>query len=37
MERKMLRTIERQTRTAKPKGLIRARTDTATRTVGDPA
>jgi hypothetical protein len=37
MERKMLRTIARQTRAAKPKGLIRARTDTATRTVGDPA
>jgi hypothetical protein len=37
MERKMLRTIERQTRTAKPKGPIRPRTDTTTRTVGDPA
>lgn len=37
MERKMLRTIERQTRTAEPTGRIRARAHAAARTASDPA
>jgi hypothetical protein len=37
MERKMLRTIARQTRTAKPAGRIRPRADGAARTASDPA